>query len=139
MTADYDLDMAKARGDELPPALHELEAKVMEELWSLGEAPVRDVLDGLNAHGDRPLAYTTVMTILQRLDRKGVVTRRRHGKMHIYAPVWTREEYSEARAGEEVAALIERYGEAALVHFTREVQRLDPTRRQQLRRLARRA
>lgn len=131
--------MPESRSGDLPPALYELEARVMEKLWDLGEAPVREVLEALNARAERPLAYTTVMTTLQRLDRKGVVTRRRQGKMHIYAPVWTRKEYSEARAGEEVAALIERYGEAALVHFTREVQRLDPTRRQQLRRLARRA
>ena len=109
----------------------------MERLWDLEDAPVRAVLERVNAGSRKPLAYTTVMTILQRLERKAFVTRRKEGKMHVYTPVWTREEYYDARAGTEVAALIERFGDAALVHFTREVQQLDPARVRQLRRLAR--
>jgi len=131
--------VSSASEEAVPPALHELESKVMDHLWDLGEAPVRDVLERINAGARKPLAYTTVMTILQRLDRKGVVTRRREGKMHVYSPMWSREVYQEARARAEVDDLVERFGEAALVHFTRQMQGLDRNRLAQLRRLARRA
>ena len=49
----------------------------------------------------------------------------------------SREEYMELRAQTEVQALVEEFGEAALVHFARQVQSLDPERREQLRRMAR--
>src|SRR5204863_1259247 len=50
-----------------PPPLHPLEAEVMEELWSRGEAPVRAVLEALNGRSERPRAYTTIMTTMGRL------------------------------------------------------------------------
>ena len=131
--------MARARRPAEPPVLHELEFKVMDQLWTLGEGSVRDVLDAVNRGERKPLAYTTVMTILQRLNRKEIVTRRREGKSHIYHPAWTREAYAEAAADVEIERLIERFGDTALVQFTRRVQDFDPKRREQLRRLARRA
>ena len=48
----------------------ELEAVIMDRLWEWGRpALVREVVDDL--HGDRPLAYTTVMTVMENLHRKG--------------------------------------------------------------------
>jgi predicted transcriptional regulator len=119
------------------PALHELEARVMEHLWNLGEASVREVMQAVNADGSRELAYTTIMTTLQRLDRKRVVERRRQGKTDIYSPRWSREAHRDARARAEVAALVDQYGDEALVHFTRQVSKLDAKTRAKLRRLAR--
>jgi predicted transcriptional regulator len=110
----------------------------MEEVWRLGEAPVRSVLDALNAAASKERAYTTVMTILVRLHRKGLLDRRRVGKTDFYAPVMTRDEYLEARARADVEALVEQYGDVALVHLARQMNQLDPKRREQLRRLARR-
>ena len=131
--------MAAKKASE-PPSLHELEAKVMEGLWDVGgEARVRAVLDAVNARQRKPVAYTTVMTILHRLDRKGLVSRRREGKSDVYCSTWTRDEYVQARAEREVAEIIDRFGDAALVHFNRQMQQLDPKRRERLRRLARRA
>jgi len=129
--------MDDAASASLPPALHELESKVMDHLWTLGEASVREVLDAINADGSRELAYTTIMTTLQRLDRKQVVERRREGKTDIYSPRWTREAHRDARARVEVAALVDEYGHEALVHFTRQVDQLDAKTRAKLRRLAR--
>ena len=122
-----------------PPALHHLEQEVMEELWRLGETPGRPVLDALNARSGRVRAYTTIMTILYRLDDKGLVTRRRDGKGDVFAPTMSREQYADARAAAQVGALIDEWGDVALVHFARQMARLDPRRRQQLARLARRA
>lgn len=122
-----------------PPQLHELEAEIMEEVWRLGEASVRKVLEALNARSSRPRAYTTVMTVMNRLDSKELLSRRREGRSDIYRARLTREEYFEARAGNEVGALVDTYGDLALVHFARHMNALDPKRREQLRRLARRA
>lgn len=123
---------------DVPPALHELESEVMELMWELGESNVRTVLDELNRRSDKERKYTTVMTIMVRLDTKRLLSRRREGRADLYQPRHTREQYLEARAQADVGALVEHYGEAALVHFSRQMDQLDPRRRQQLRRLARR-
>lgn len=109
----------------------------MDEVWERGEATVRATLHSLNARTGKARAYTTIMTILSRLEDKGLLTRRREGKADVYAPVLSRDAYMEARARSQVSALVDEYGDVALVHFARQMARLDPERREQLRRLAR--
>ena len=69
----------------LPPPL---ELRCLQALWVLGEANVRDVQHALE---DRKLAYTTVMTVLDRLVRRGGVERRKMGRAFVYAPVLSRD------------------------------------------------
>jgi len=115
----------------------ELERLVMERLWAQGEGTVRSVREALNARADQPeRAYTTVLTILQRLDAKGLVRRSRSGKTDVYTPALARDEYLGARADAEVSELLDQYGELALVQFARRMEALDPERRAALRRLA---
>ena len=122
---------------DTPPALTDLEREIMEEAWQHEEISVREMLDALNGQrGARQRAYTTVMTIMARLDRKGLLGRRREGKVDWYAPALTRDEYLEQRSRAEVGDLVEEYGDLALVHFARHMAGLDPKRRAQLRRLA---
>ena len=123
---------------ETPPAFLELEAEVMEEIWRQGKGTVREIMRGLNARSDKERAYTTIMTILARLERKGVLEREKQGKGFLYAPRASREEYLQARARAEVEALVEQYGEVVLVNFAREMAKLDAVDRDRLRRLARR-
>jgi BlaI family penicillinase repressor len=59
-----------------------LELDCMNALWPLEEATVRQVQEALSAR--RPRAYTTIMTILDRLAQKGVVSRRKVGKAYVY-------------------------------------------------------
>ena len=122
----------------VPPSLHEFESELMELMWELGERNVRSTLEELNRRSDKERKYTTVMTTMARLDKKGLLTRRREGKTDFYKPAMTREKYLEIRAAAEVGALVDNYGEAALVHFARQMDQLDPKRREQLRRLAQR-
>ena len=132
------MSMSAAPESFVPPPLHELESEVMEEVWRQGgELTVRAVLAELNARS-KERAYTTVMTIMRRLDDKGLLGRRRDGKTDVYQALMSRDEYLEARANAEVTAVVEQYGEQALVHFAREMDKLDPKRREQLRRLSRR-
>jgi predicted transcriptional regulator len=122
----------------LPP-LHELEAEVMEEVWSRGEATVRTVMDALNKRTRKPRAYTTYMTIMARLHKKGVLERRREGKTDVYTPMLDRDEFMALRAQAEVDELVAQYGDVALSHFARQVASLDPARRRALQRLARKS
>jgi len=123
-----------------PPPLHELEAKVMDAIWSrdADTATVRDILELVNARESKPLAYTTIMTIMARLYRKDILARELDHRTNVYRSRYSREQYVEARAAAEVQALVDEFGETALLHFTRQVQNLDPARREALRRIARR-
>ncbi len=120
-----------------PPQLHELESEVMEEVWAQGEASVRSVMEALNARAPKDRAYTTYMTIMSRLHKKGALMRRREGKTDFYKPAYDRATYMALRAGSEVDNLVAQYGDAALSHFARQMAGLDPERRQALERLAR--
>jgi len=73
--------------------LPELEMEVMKILWQAEAATVGDVQEQLKP--SRPLAYTTVMTVLDRLSRKRVVTRRKQGRGYLYRPTWSREDACE--------------------------------------------
>jgi predicted transcriptional regulator len=128
--------MARSREPAIPPALHELEAEIMGEVWRQGETTVKLVMDALNRKRKPPRAYTTYMTVMRRLNDKGLLDRRRAGRQDSYAPRLTREEYQELRAGAQVDGLVEEFGDVALAHFARSLQGLDPARRRQLRRLA---
>jgi predicted transcriptional regulator len=126
---------------DMPPPLHELEAEVMHGVWDSHqeEITVREVMDALNQHTQNPRAYTTYMTIMRRLDSKGLLTRRREGKTDIYRAVHSRERYADLRAQAGVDQLVEQYGDVALGHFARQMAELDPERRRQLQRLARKS
>ena len=110
----------------------------MELLWTQGESNVRAILDQLNERSSRERKYTTVMTTMARLHTKGLLVRRREGKTDFYRPAMARDEYLGARAEAEVGTLVEHYGDAALVHFVRQVNGLEPERLDLLRRLAER-
>ena len=79
-----------------------LEILLMETLWRCGESTVRDVADQL----DRPLAYTTVMTTLDRLYKKGLLDRRKEQRAFYYAPRYSRAEWELQRAGDLVAGFL---------------------------------
>jgi predicted transcriptional regulator len=123
-----------ARRKQAPPALHELESELMEEIWACGEASVRDLMERLNARAPKPRAYTTYLTVCARLHSKGLARRRRQGKTDIYRPALAREEYMRRRADADADAMVSQYGDLALSNFARRVAELDPKRRRELER-----
>lgn len=72
----------------IPPTDRELDA--LKVLWDRGEATVRDVADAMNARG-ADLAYTTVLSLLQVMEQKGLVSHRRDGKAYVYLPLIERD------------------------------------------------
>lgn len=109
----------------------ELEARVMDVLWDRGgwlsPGEVHDVLGE-----KRPLAYTTVMTILVRLWQKERLERQRDGRAYVYRPLQSREEYAAMRMSELLVGVHDR--PATLARF---LETLRATDRDQLRRLLR--
>jgi predicted transcriptional regulator len=83
---------SKEGGQQL--SLGRLEFDLMQILWSRGESNVRDVVQ----HLDRPLAYTTVMTTLDRLYKKGLLERRMPDRAFLYSARFSREEWERTRA-----------------------------------------
>jgi predicted transcriptional regulator len=72
-----------------------LEQRMLDELWTRGSATVRELIEG----GCHELAYTTVMTTLDRLFKKGLLTRSEEGRAFRYVPQLSREELHREAAG----------------------------------------
>jgi predicted transcriptional regulator len=85
-----------------PQVLGPLEIAVMEILWAHGESAVRDVVDRL----ERSLAYTTVMTTLDRLYKKSMLERRKCERAFLYSPRLSRAEWEQRRTGDFVAGFL---------------------------------
>ena len=88
-----DPDVRLEQHDQLP--LGPLEREVIEILWARGRSSVREVVQDL----PRPLAYTTVMTTLDRLFKKGLLQRERSDRAFVYSPALSRREWERKRAG----------------------------------------
>ena len=65
--------------------LTDAELEIMQVVWDLGKGTVRQVHERLNQQ--RPLAYTTVMTMMGILEDKGHLTRTKQGRAYLYEPV----------------------------------------------------
>lgn len=102
------------------PRLGDLERAVMEHLWeseaaSPDGATVRDVLHRFD--GEREIAYTTVMTVLDRLAKKQLVTRVRDGRAWRYRPAGTRESLTAQTMRRTLDDMDVTDRRAALLHF----------------------
>jgi predicted transcriptional regulator len=92
----------------------ELEAAIMSRLWEFGRpGTVREVVDGLRP--DRPPAYTTVMTVMENLYRKGWLQRERDGRAWRYTPTRSRSGYTATLMQEALDTSPDR--RTALAHF----------------------
>jgi len=83
-------------------SLGPLEVEVMEVVWAHGDSNVRDV----TARMQRPLAYTTVMTTLDRLYKKGLLEREMTDRAFVYSAKVSREDWDLQRAGEMMSGFL---------------------------------
>ncbi len=116
-----------------PSPLGELEEKVMNVVWQLQKASVRDVLNELNKK--EKFAYTTIMTIMDRLYKKGLLKREKKGIGYIYYPVISKEEFEKKTAEKVITELIESNPELTLAAFKGAVEKLSPEELNQLKKL----
>jgi predicted transcriptional regulator len=86
--------------------LGSLERAVLSFVWERGDTSVRDACERLGSS----VAYTTVMTTMDRLFKKGLLTRRKVGRAFVYTATATREELEGAVAAELVQSLLQNDG-----------------------------
>jgi predicted transcriptional regulator len=96
--------------------LGDLERAAMEVVWEAGPSTARQVAERL---ADRGLAYTTWLTVLSRLEGKGLLRRDRQGRAHTYTAVASREDHISVLMQSALGQAEDR--EAALQHFARSV------------------
>jgi predicted transcriptional regulator len=92
-----------------------LERDCMQALWPLREGTVREIREQMA--GSRPRAYTTIMTIMDRLAQKGVVTRSKAGRAWLYRPNFTAEEARAHAVAQLVAHFFDGSREALRAHL----------------------
>ncbi|MHA7294601.1 BlaI/MecI/CopY family transcriptional regulator [Arthrobacter sp. HLT1-21] len=98
--------------------LGQLESTIMDRMWSFqGAAAVRDILEDIQR--DREIAYMTVKTVMDTLQRKGLLVREPDGRAFRYRPTQTREQYAAAHMGEVLAGGSDRT--ATLLHFLEQI------------------
>jgi BlaI family transcriptional regulator, penicillinase repressor len=98
---------------DFSPTDRELEA--LKVLWDRGEATVREVADSLTASGE-PLAYTTVLSLFQVMEQKGLVTHRKEGKAYVYRALVERKSTFRHLAGGFLDRLFDGAVDEYLVH-----------------------
>lgn len=119
-----DISVFRTGKPGLRKVLGDLEADIMEAVWNRGPGAtvtVRDVLGDLK--GQRDSAYTTVMTVMGVLVKKGLLRSRKSGLAHQYQATCTEAEFTDAAVGQVVRELLADFAGPALAHFS---QAIDP-------------
>ncbi|HBC45290.1 TPA: hypothetical protein DCZ81_03930 [Candidatus Collierbacteria bacterium] len=115
--------------------LSPLEQEVMIVVWELKSCHARDIVSKFEK--TKPLAYTTVATLLDRLYKKGMVNRKNEGSVFVFSPKSTSEEYSKKIAKSFLNNFFDSFGESAMVSFAESVESLPRKKREDLLRLLR--
>jgi predicted transcriptional regulator len=100
----------KSSHELLEKSLGSLERDVMTLVWQRGELNVRDACDQMSSGGS-VIAYTTMMTTMDRLFKKGLLARRKVGRAFVYQATASRAEIEGAVATELVQSLLQRHGQ----------------------------
>ncbi|MCH7730254.1 BlaI/MecI/CopY family transcriptional regulator [Patescibacteria group bacterium] len=111
-------------------SLGPLEQEVMACLWGERNVSVREVCKCLRR--ERKIAYTTVMTIMTRLTKKGYLERKRKGRAYVYSPKKTKKQAARAIVGRALNLLVEQFGEEAITAFNDEVGKISAKRRRKI-------
>jgi predicted transcriptional regulator len=113
---------AGARSD-LRQGMGDLEAEIMECVWDLGTASVREVHHCLAER--REIAYTTVMTVMSRLAGKGLLTSRPEGRAYVYQASCSRDEYCAGQVRSFMSQMLGEADRAVLASFVDSVSEHD--------------
>ncbi|MGG1519495.1 BlaI/MecI/CopY family transcriptional regulator [Paenibacillus oryzisoli] len=102
-----------------------LEARIMEVLWSAeAELTIKDVQ--LKLDEDKVMNFNTVMTVMNRLVDKGILSKNAESRSSKYKPVVTRDAFMETQSKELTYDLIEQFGPLAVTHMVDALDKVDP-------------
>jgi len=99
----------------LRKVLGDLEADIMDVVWSREQATVREVYEQLRLQRD--IAYTTVMTIMGRLTEKDLLKKQPQGNAYIYSPTVSKLEFTQKVVKEVLDGLLDEFAEPAINHL----------------------
>lgn len=122
-----------ATGAIIERHLGSLEAQIMRVLWDQPRLPVRSVVELLP--GRRARAYTTVMTVMNRLFEKGLLQREAAGRAHVYWPAMTKDEFLDSISRKMVRTVLAEFGDAGVAAFVGELRQGGPAGVEKLRKL----
>jgi len=114
------------------PTLTPQELAIMKVVWRKEETTVRDVYEALQA--TRPVAYTTVMTMMRILQEKGYLTKATHDRAHVYRPAKPRQQVIGGMVRDFLDRVFDGASDALLVHLARD-NKLTPKQRRIVRQL----
>jgi predicted transcriptional regulator len=112
-----------------------LEAQVMDYLWREGSGTVRDLVEHLAR--THPVAYNTMLTVMTRLNDKGLLTRELEDRTYRYRAARSREEFLGEMSGRIVDDLLADFGEVAIAQFLTRIEQVSPDKLAALLKLAR--
>lgn len=118
--------------DQRLPILGDLERAIMDAVWECGTATVREVVDVLQSA--RAPAYTTVMTVMNRLVDKGLLRRKPEGQSYRYTASKSKQEYLERSSRQAVTRFVKYFGDVAIAQFIDVLDEVDPDKLAALRR-----
>lgn len=127
---------SRDEAEEIKRVFGSLSGAALRLLWREGELSVAEAAERLRDDRSQPLAYTTVLTVFGRLYDKGLLERRKVGRLYRYRTTMTKDEAMEHFTGRAVDQLLARYGTLALREFAERVADLDPRLRGELIELA---
>ncbi|MBI2621195.1 MAG: BlaI/MecI/CopY family transcriptional regulator [Candidatus Levybacteria bacterium] len=103
-------------------SLSNLEQRVMDIVWEFKKCSTRDVLNKINK--DKKYAYTTIATLLNRLNEKGLVIKKIEKEGYVYSPKVSRESYTKNVAQTFLKRFINSFGDSAIASFAESVDKL---------------
>jgi predicted transcriptional regulator len=113
--------------------LGELEQAVMEVIWGHFPTTAREVCDRMTGRWER--AYTTIMTTMDRLHRKGLLRREKDGLAWRYEPAFSKASFEKMLADGLAASILEAHGDTALAAFVDAAAKVDESMLDRLRQL----
>jgi len=117
----------------LGQVLGDLEKGIMAILWARGEATGREILDEIKS--SRDIAFTTVLTVIERLVKKGLVEKTRGESVYIYRPRYTKDEFTKQVSQEVLKGVMEISRGSAIASFVDLLADTDPEELERLSRL----
>lgn len=104
-----------------------LEARIMELLWSneKGEISIKEVQQTLDS--EKNINFNTVMTVMNRLVEKGVLKKRASGRVSLFSPIQTKEEFLEEQSKKLTENLLDEFGGVVISHMIDSLTDVDET------------
>ncbi len=101
-----------------------LEKDIMEVMWKRGESSVKDILDTFPA--GKNISYSAVITVTNRMTKKGLLQKRKVGKAYFYTPAYDKDQFCEIVSRKVVEGISGFSLQSAMVHFVDYMSQMEP-------------